>query len=142
MLHVHGKQVRLEDAVDSGEALDGLARRLGRLDRVHEGGESVVGRLGLLGVRAQLGQPLAPGIGVLGVVPHVAAEEELGGELWCQRDPAGQDARHALGGVAVVAAEAGGVVRREVPFEDLHGDQRPQGVSTATISRPGSAAST
>ena len=96
VLHVDGEEMRLEHAVDSGEPLDGLARRLGRLDGVHEGDEGVIGRLGFLGVRAQLGQPPAPGIGVLGIVPDVAAEQELGRELGGERDPAGHDAGHAL----------------------------------------------
>ena len=69
----------------------------------------------------ELRQPLAPGVGVLSVVPDVAAKEELGGELGRQRDPAGHDPHHTLGRVPIDAAEAGGFVRRELPFEELHG---------------------
>ena len=81
VLFVNREQVGLEHPIDSRESLRRPPGLLRRLDRVHEGDEGVIGRLRLLGVGAQLGQPSAPRVGVLGAVPDVAAEEKLGREL-------------------------------------------------------------
>src|SRR5262249_58584867 len=94
------------------QALRALLRLLGLRDGVQELDEGPAGGLGLLSVRAQLGEAPSPGIGMLSVVPDVPAEEQLGRELRGESDPARHDARHALAGVAIVTAEAGGAGRR------------------------------
>src|SRR5712692_8074932 len=113
------QQVGLEHSVDADNSLHGLLRPLGTFEGVHEGHEGRIRRLGHLGRGAQLGQPPAPGVAVLGIVPDMAAHEELGRELRCQRDPAAQGAHHALGGIAVMADEARRVLDDKLPGQRM-----------------------
>ena len=110
MILVGGDQVGLEHAVDAHQSLDALIGALRLFDGVHERDEGRIRGLGHLGLRAQLGQPLAEDIGVLGIVPDVPAEQELRRQLGRERDPAAEDARHPLDGVAIVANEPRGFV--------------------------------
>ena len=107
---VAGDQVGLQHAVHAHQSLDALIGPLRLLDGVHERDEGGIRRLRHLRLRAQLGQPLAEDIGVLGIVPDVPAEQELRGQLGRERDPAAEDAHHPLDRVAVVADEPGGFV--------------------------------
>jgi hypothetical protein len=71
--------------------------------------------------RPQLGEAPSPRVGVLRAVPDVAAEEQLGRELRRERDPAAEDAHHALLDEPVVADAAGGRVDAEVAGETVGG---------------------
>src|SRR5438309_227750 len=114
---VDGHQVRLEHGVDADDALERLPRTPRVLEHLHEGDHCVVRGRRLLRGCPQLGQPPAPEIGVLRAVPDVAAEQQLGGQLGRQRDPAAEHAHHALLGVPVVADPPRGVVDGEVAGE-------------------------
>ena len=116
---VAGDQVGLEHAVHAHQSLDALIGPLRLLDGVHERDEGGIRRLRHLRLRAQLGQPLAEDIGVLGIVPDVPAEQELRRQLGRERDPAAEDAHHPLDGVAVVAHEPRGFVRGRKALEGV-----------------------
>ena len=124
VVEIDRQHVRLEDPVDADQALDRLLRLLGLLEGVHEGDEPFVGRLGRLGLGPQLGETSAEGVGVLGEVPHVAAQQELGGQLGREGDPAAEGAHAPLGRIAIVAQKSSGVVDRELAGERVtHGAQ-------------------
>src|SRR5262249_59536949 len=53
------------------------------------------------------GKAEAPEDGVVGEVPHVTAERQLGAELGGECDPTAERAHHPLLGVAIVADAAG-----------------------------------
>src|SRR5204862_1473956 len=58
-------QVWLQDAIDAHDALYRLVAGLATVEQVHEGGEAGVRRPGLLGGRAQPGEPATPESGWL-----------------------------------------------------------------------------
>jgi hypothetical protein len=118
------EQARLEHAVDTDEPLSGLVERLRARQLRHEADEGLARRLRALSRGAQLGQPLAPEVRVLGAVPHVASEHKLGRELGRERDPAAHRPHHALLDEAVVPDALGGGVDREVPSERVRGHRR------------------
>ena len=119
MLAVGRPEMRLENGVDADQPLHGLVGRLRLLDRVHERGDRGVGRLGLLGVGAELGQPPAERVAVLSQIPDVTPHQELRGQLGGERDPAAEGAHRALHDVAVVPQETGGMLGAEGSFEGL-----------------------
>ena len=77
----------------------------------------------------------APQIGVLSAVPHVPAEEQLGGQLGGQRDPAAHGAHHALFDVAIVPDESGRRLDGEVAGERVIRHQYTGERCVALISR-------
>ena len=117
---VGAEQVRLQHPVHADQPLHRLAWCLRLLHDVHERHEGGIRGLRDLGLRAQLGQPLAECVGVLGVVPHVTAHEELRGQLGREGEPAAEDPHHALGGVAIVADHPRRLVDREMSVERIH----------------------
>ena len=102
MRAVMGNQMRFQHAIDSDQPLDRVLPLLLVLDHVHEGDKEFVGRLGELGLAAQLAQALAESVGVQRVFVDLARHLELDLQLGCERDPARHHAHHALFGVAVI----------------------------------------
>ena len=85
---------------------------------------SIARRLRLLGGGAKLGQPPAPEIGVLGAVPHVPPEQELGRELRGERDPPAEHPHHPLLDVSVASDTCGGLGDGEVTRERVKSVKR------------------
>jgi hypothetical protein len=117
VLPVQGQQVRLEDAVHAGQPLHGLPWVVRTLQRVHHPRQRRAGRRRGLRPLAQLEQAPAEQVRVLGVVPDVAPEQELGRDLRGQGDPTAQDAHEALDRVAVVGHHSRRVLDGEVAGE-------------------------
>jgi hypothetical protein len=72
---VGGNEMGLQHAIHRGQALRRLRVPFTPLQQLHEANHGRVGRFGLLGGRAQLGQAPAPLVGVLRAIPDVAAEK-------------------------------------------------------------------